>query len=109
MSDNSFPREFSQCPKCFATATVTRLAAAELLAKGGHIKPDVFLSMRKMIVPLIEPSTAVLSVPAMIVHYDICFDCGTEYCIKVEKLDLPITFTQVQGGKQLPFGRGTIC
>jgi len=98
-------KEF-KCPHCGEGETITGLALAEII-KRGLCKEGTPYSMQKVIVPLIDPGIAQLTVPVMIVHQDVCANCGTPYCIRVEAMDAPITMVQgPKGGLPPGFGRG---
>ena len=90
------------CPHCGETETVTGLAVQEQIERG-KIKPGTPYSMRKEVVPLLEPQTAGLTVPVMVRHLDVCAKCGFEYTTKVETLDAPIKMGPM-GGTPPNFG-----
>ena len=101
MVDTNFPKNFPSCPKCGSERTVINVAA-ESLVEDGTIKKDTFLSMRKLLTPLVAPTMVALTIPAVLTHWDVCYYCGTEYVTRVEFTSLPIKF---QGpGQQLPPG-----
>lgn len=80
------PLIFSKCRDCGCEKTVSGLVVQEM--RKGAI--PVFTSLRRVITPLENPQTAVLSVPTLIIHYDLCAKCGREYCTKVEIQNAPI-------------------
>lgn len=94
--------DFDCCPNCGATDTVCRLAC-----EGERGIPEgTFVSMEKVVTPIVVPQKVPgLTMPALICHLDICAKCGTRYCTRVERQNIPITFQQAPG-RQPPFYGG---
>lgn len=90
-----FRLDFDHCPAC------------RLGCEGETKIPEgTFVSLEKVITPLVEPHKITgLTVPALIVHYDVCAACGTRYCTRVEKQNIPIQFQPIPG-RQPPGGQG---
>ena len=96
-----FPVDF-KCPKCGETKTLCQVACEEQI-KRGNIKMGTFVSIRKEATPLVGPTSAIaLTVPAIIVHHDICI-CGFEYVTRVEKVSVPVTMQDRRPPPKLPF------
>lgn len=81
---DEFPKDFC-CPNCKSTETL-----AEVIVKperdAGRIKPEEFASLEQTLIPIAMPNTIIgVTVPAIKVHYDICWDCGTRHVTRVEK------------------------
>ena len=108
-----FPKEF-KC-ECGSEETVSS-KGIDILVKRGTLKETVTSSLKKVVVPLIDPQLATLTLPALLLHYDNCWKCGKEYLILIEWKDLPITgkiqqggpgqALPGQGGQGFPFNRG---
>lgn len=103
VGENNFTLDFPQCPSCGKTETIAKKVAAEYIEKG-ELPKETFASLEKMVVPLKDPRQATLSVPSVIIHYDICANCGMRYCTRAQKIDAPIKFVQPQPPG--PFPRG---
>ncbi len=105
--EQQLPITFPKCPVCGHDQTVTQLACADepSIAKG------TFVSMEKVVTPITQPTALVGPfVKALVASFDVCAACGTRYCTRVEKMNVP-TGMQVQQGKPprpsgLPFGNG---
>ena len=85
------PLEFTECPYCESEETIGRIGAAE----AGVDNPES-VSLRQQ-VAVMQTSKLGLTVPAMVIAYDICADCGREYVVKVEMKKLPITGVKSPG------------
>lgn len=92
---NSFAREFKQCPVCHSKDTCARLGAALFHL---HEMPEgQVISLSQEVLFLKPPQLAGVSVPSLVAHYDVCASCGTRYCVRVEKRDIPVQFKPVPG------------
>ena len=86
MTTADFPKEFTRCPTCHGTETVARKACED----EPSVEKGVFVSLGKEIVPITTPSGVIgAGVKCIIVHYDVCWKCGTRYAVKAEKAILP--------------------
>lgn len=91
-------KEFKQCPICYSKETIARKAIDE---EGSYPK-GTFASLTKFFVPTQDvmkislPTTKVL-----LVHYDVCAKCGTQYCTRVEKTTVPTSAIMQQLGKAM--------
>lgn len=95
MTENKQPIEFKECPICRLLAailqdeklrcsnTVGQLETEEMKEKG-QIPKNAFMSLEKVIVPLIQSPLAAV-IPVLLCHYDVCAKCGTRYCTRVDK------------------------
>lgn len=95
--------EFLKCPVCGCTETLTQ-KATEDLKEAGRIPKEAFVSLEKVIVPLSDPRVA-LSVETLLVHYDICANCGMKYCTRADRGTGMVQVRQQRGPKppQTPF------
>ena len=104
--------EFNTC-KCGCTETVTG-KAVQPYKDSGKIPQEALVLTRQVQVPILQPTSVALTCPFLILSYDHCLDCGREYLVRAEVVNLPITFQQQGPGKGsgqgfgLPpgFGRG---
>jgi len=103
MPEAKLLKSFS-CPNCGESKTVTEEACDKLIEEG-RLPVGTPSSLRKAITPLISPQTATLTVPVIIVHYDICSKCGVEYSPRVETMDAPIQMAPIKGNTPPFFGR----
>lgn len=102
---SKFPMEFNKCPICGCLDTTCRLAyKQEVVDKGKG--PEAFASSEKRPVPLLDPRSAMLSVPALLEHYDTCARCGMRYCTKAEIVPMTIGVGQQPGMKPFNFPQG---
>ena len=88
MVESQFPKSF-HCPKCGSEKTVIGLAIAPLKANG-TIPLSAFGALEHKLTPLFDPKQAKISCPAISSHFDVCYDCGTYYCARVELVYLPL-------------------
>ncbi len=103
---SAFPKIFPTCPICNGTKTIANLAYDEEIASGNKKIPiDTFKGMSVQPVLLVAPESAGLSIPALIVFKDICASCGTEWCTRIEKQNLPVTgIMRPPGNTRSPMG-----
>lgn len=105
-----FPIEFDKCPVCGSTRRLVALVTDEEIEKG-NIKKETkgkipFLSGRAAI---FDPTALkLISIPShcpvLVGYFDICLECGTLYCTKIEK---HIGHVQVERKPGIPpFGKG---
>jgi hypothetical protein len=83
-----FPLKFKKCPLCGCKETVTREAWRQV---NGAEREDV--AYKHEAVPLIESQSQVLTqltVQVLVVHKDICANCGMEYCTIAEIGKAPV-------------------
>ena len=73
------------CPKCGDTGTIAELATES------DLPVDAVPAMSYEVTFLKQPTLAGVSVPALIAYYDLCTKCGTKYCKRVEKRNIPVT------------------
>ena len=104
------PLTFPKCPVCGHDQTVTQIACAD----EPSITPGTFVSLEKVVTPILQPSSMLAPmIKALVVSFDVCAKCGTRYCTRAEKTNVPVQ-VQVQQGRPggnmppggLPFGRG---
>jgi hypothetical protein len=68
----------------------------------GKIAKDAFTHLEVMAVPLEQPAMAGVTVPTIIVHYDVCAGCGRRRCTRAEVIQAAVTMTPQQP-QQVPF------
>lgn len=90
-AENNFTIDFPKCHTCGETETIARKAVAEYI-ESGEMPQETFASVEKMIIPLKDPRQAALTVPTLMIHWDVCAKCGTRYCTRAQKFDAPIKF-----------------
>jgi len=93
--ENEFPKDFS-CPNCKSTKTL-----GEVIVKperdAGRLKPDDFASLEQILIPAVLPNAIIgVTIPAIKEHWDICWECGTRYCTRLEKTRLTPKMTEIQ-------------
>lgn len=76
---------------------MSELGCAGAKAKG-KIPRDAFTRLRTEIVPLEQPAIAGVMVEAIVRHYDVCGNCGTERCTRAELLNVPVAVLGLPGG-----------
>lgn len=84
------PFEF-ECPVCHSKETIAKVACAD----EPSIPQGTFVALEHMATPIQHPSSLLGPfIKAIICHYDICANCGTRYCTKAEKGQIPVTVQQ---------------
>ena len=99
--------EFTECPNCGCTDTVTRLAWNREADVGRISKEsrDMPLRAANFTVPLIDPRKGPGLVATVVVYdLDICDNCGTCYCVRSYTQTGPV---QISPGGQMPHGGNT--
>lgn len=104
-----FPLEFKECPNCGSTKRVFETVMNQERAKG-KIGEDARGGTRTQVVIVADMRKAFLSAPALAITWDMCADCGHEYCVRI---DLTTATPQMRpqgpgmkGFGGLPFGKG---
>jgi len=82
--EEQFPLTFDQCPNCSSTRRIANEVIQEQkdAGKAGENTQAWLFSHQSMIADM---SRTHLQVPVVMTYYDVCMDCGTTYCIRVEK------------------------
>lgn len=100
-TSNNFIKDFKECPICYHKETCARLGTEGII----EVPEGQTFSFCQEIIFLKQPHLAVASVPALVAYYDICAKCGTRYCVRVEKRDLPVRHERRPApDMQFPFG-----
>ena len=90
----SFPIEFTECPMCHSEVTICRLACAD----EPSIPKDAYVSLEKVFTPFQQPTQMLAPVmKGILCHFDVCGKCGHRYCVRAEKVSLPMTMQQASG------------
>lgn len=92
MTEPKLIAEFKLCPYCGGKDLVSALGLATVF-KG---KDMPFSSLRRDAIPLEQPQLAGITVPVLVVHYDVCAGCGMERCTKAEIIQAPVTASPQQ-------------
>ena len=97
-----FPKVFSQCPNCGSEHKIGQMIANGLIEEGRATpKMKGWLFGHNSV---IQPDKPHFSAPVVKWLIDICFDCGTLYCVQVDVgTAMP---EQKQGGPDMHLGRG---
>jgi len=115
LEHKDFPREF-KCPKCGSDWRVVQTIVDEdkVLGRLGDNISDGVLEVRQ--VPVTDNSKSPKvgdESTGLIFFYDMCMECGTQYCYKIEDSTIRATldvsrlinpYGTVGKGKQLPPG-----
>jgi hypothetical protein len=111
MAEGEYVKEFDKCPNCGCRETITRKAwdseidAGRLAEKARGYPVGAENTMFALQDPLKPPA---FQVGALLISYDICSDCGTKYCVRVEKKVMPVTGKMPGQGQQGPFPFGNL-
>lgn len=75
-----FPKTFDSCPNCNSKRRMADMIVQELIAKGANkaLKAWVVMNQSK----IADPTRTTLTDPVLITIFDVCYDCGTLYCIE---------------------------
>ena len=96
----SYPIQFDACPACKSTRRIIEMETQKAI-EAGDLRPDAKIPILATRTLIFNPNTALVievkRVPALYGYYDVCADCGTLYCIAVEK-----SLAEVQLQKQPP-------
>jgi len=88
--------EFEECWNCHCTETLTQRATKDL-KEAGRLPKEAFTSLSKQIVPLTDPRVA-LSVETLLVHYDVCANCGISRCTRADRTTGMVQMKQQPSG-----------
>ena len=100
--EEKFPKTFSQCPNCDGERRMANEVMQEQKDKGlaGEKSQAWLFSHQSMIADMSKPH---IQVPVVISFYDVCLDCGTTWCIRLERV---MATPQVKGTPPSPrFGK----
>ena len=111
---DQFPLTFDTCPNLVKKGSLTSLeicgskrrAAESIILKEieeGRLRKEAHGGTRVGQAILGDARTIALSVPAILVTYDVCIDCGYEYVTRVDKIKA--TPQVIPQGLQ-PMGKG---
>jgi hypothetical protein len=95
MSESTILADFPVCSGCGSTNKISELSV-ETLKANGKIPADAFTCIRKVVSPLQQPVLAAITVPALVVSFDVCAACGTERCTRAEIVQMPISMQTQQ-------------
>jgi hypothetical protein len=90
--------EVKKCPACGSMVTVSYLGCADAKAKG-KIKPDAFTCLEQLPTPLEQPMLAGVMIDAILVCYDVCAQCGTQYSTRSQLIKVPVS-AQIAGSNR---------
>jgi hypothetical protein len=82
-----YPKKFPVCPHCGSEARVIESEAKEEVAKG-NLKMITRAVCMTTETAVFDPRSSLIApreFPLIRAFYDICADCGTLYCIEVQK------------------------
>jgi len=108
-----FPLKFDKCPNCSSTKRVAELVTQEEIDKK-NLNPEArtpILVTRSVIADTQASNKLFVTqrkVPLLFAAFDVCGDCGTLYCIQMDKAEgtigtqIPPPFGDLPRG----FGRG---
>lgn len=84
MEERKYPITFDQCPNCGSKRRVANEVIQEQkdLGRAGENTKAWLFQHQSMIADM---SRTHLQMPVVMSYYDVCVDCGTTYCIRVEK------------------------
>jgi len=105
-----FPIEFTECPTCGSKRRIAEMVTKEEIEKG-NLKPGQRTPIIASRCLIFDPTSLQILVPKkevlmLSVFLDACADCGTLYCIHIEK-GVGVIGTQPPSGEIPPgFGRG---
>ncbi|MHB8084366.1 MAG: hypothetical protein ACYDHZ_00875 [Dehalococcoidia bacterium] len=104
---SAFPVEIKKCPVCGSPDTMVNVAVEEA-KKANKLPHDFpFGSAEKVAAALIDQRFVGAMAPAVLMHFDVCYNCGTRYCTKAEIIQVPVQVQMNPRGKmQPPFGHG---
>ena len=106
MSDDGnkpdFPKVFTQCPNCGSERRISQMVADGLIEEGRATeKLKAWMFGQNSV---ITPDKPHFTAPIIQWLLDICYDCGTVYCIQVTVgTAMP---EQKSGGPNVSIGRG---
>ena len=107
MGDNNskeadFPKVFPQCPNCGSEHKIGQMIANGLIEEGRATpKMKAWLFGHNSV---IQPDKPHFTAPVVKWLLDICFDCGTVYCVQV---DVGVAMPEKRsGGPNVRFGEG---
>lgn len=83
-----YPKKFEVCPNCGSMVRVVESEAKEEASKGNirvSTKMACMITQNAIFDPMRAGIIAPKEVPIIMARYDICADCGTLYCVEVQK------------------------
>ena len=106
-----FPLTFSVCPACGSTRRAAEMVTEKEIKKG-KIKKETKIPFMSGRAPIFDPTQVSrlvglpLQCPLLVAYFDICYDCGTLYCVRVEKHTGAVEVEMPKGKPPVGFGRG---
>lgn len=83
-----YPKKFDVCPNCGSMIRIIETEMREQASKGKvgtEIKTGCFVTQSAIFDPAKTAIIAPMKIPVIMARYDICADCGTLYCVEVQK------------------------
>ena len=89
---NEYPKTFNQCPNCGSTSRVVGDMVQDMKEEGKVTEHfDAWVMVQNS---GIEPDKPHFTMPVVTWMADICYDCGTLYCVQVN-----VRNVMMQGGQ----------
>ncbi|MDP2860295.1 MAG: hypothetical protein Q8N98_01115 [bacterium] len=108
MPEVNIIKNFAKCPDCGSEDKISEMGCAGMKATG-KIPKEAFTSLRKEIISLEQPALAGVTVPCILIHYDVCGGCGMERCTRAEIFQAPVSAQPLpQGFRNFPGQKGQI-
>ena len=83
-----YPVKFKSCPSCGSESRIVETEAEEEISKGNlkvGTKIPILVSRTALFNPADTSIIARKTIPMLIGYYDVCSECGTLYCIEIQK------------------------
>jgi len=101
----NYPVKFDKCPACGGEKRLAKEAVAE---EKLNLDPGAQIAVLVTQTPLFDPNKVVRilaprKVTVLIGYYDVCADCGTFYCVEMQKQEGMVS---PQQGGNTPQGKG---
>lgn len=88
MIEKEYPLKFEACPNCSSKSRVAEETAAEEVGSG-HLKVGTRIAVIISRTAVFDPSDTTIiakrEIPILTGFYDVCAECGTMYCVEMQK------------------------
>lgn len=87
-----YPKKFDICPNCGSMIRIIETESREQASKGGGTigpgaKTGCLVTQTAIFDPTKTSIIAPKKIPVILARYDICADCGTVYCVEVQRTE----------------------
>jgi hypothetical protein len=99
-------KQWDKCPHCGCTERVVAKYMADKVLPPGVQKPEAW-GLSVVVVQMGNPEQYIgWGLPTLVFYNDLCWECGAEYCFRIDQVVAPVSAKLVDPGQRRGFGLG---